>query len=136
MAMTKAGTVAGGPTGIPDRDPEATDQGGPAGVGGTSNTINPPRVKATEPGAAGTPGAGANTDLFNPWNNNAAFANGPADSETGETGSTSQGNQGASNVNAPYPAPTHLITGTRLPMTPSDIPKATGKIMRGGRGGK
>lgn len=135
MALTKANTTeTRGATGIPNADPVSVAQGGPEGVGGSGNTVNPPRVKATEPAGTGTPGAGSNTDLFNPWAGNSAFENSAADSETGETGSTSQDNQGASNVNKPYPAPNHLLTGTHLPTTPSDQPTGSGRIMRGGRG--
>jgi hypothetical protein len=135
MALTKSGVAPNaGPTGIPYTDPVTLDQGGPAGVGGSANTVNSPRVKATEPAGSGTPGAGSNTDLFNPWGGNAAFENSAADSETGETGSTSQDNQGPSNVNKPYPAANHLISGTHLPTTPSEAPTGSGRIMRGGRG--
>ena len=135
MALTKANTTeTRGATGIPNPNPVSTAQGGPEGVGGSANTVNSPRVKATEAAGTNTPGAGSNTDLFNPWNGNSAFENSAADSETNETGSTSQDNQGPSNVNKPYPAPNHLITGTHLPATPSDQPTGSGRIMRGGRG--
>lgn len=133
MAMTKAGNVpveTRGATGIPNPDPVATAQGGPEGVGGSANTVNSPRVKATEPAGTNTPGAGSNTDLFNPWAGNSAFENTPADSETNETGSTPQTGQGPSNVNEGYPAPNHQLTGTHLPTSSPGV----GRIMRGGRG--
>jgi hypothetical protein len=122
MALTKLNT-SGGQTGIPNPDPVSTDQGGPEGVGGSANTVNPPRVKATEPAGTGTPGAGSNTNLFNPWA-------GSGDSQPSQENSAPQGSQGASNVNAGYPAPNHQLTGTHLPTSTA----GTGRIMRGGRG--
>jgi hypothetical protein len=122
MAMTKAGTIPNaGPTGIPYSDPVSLDQGGPPGVGGSADTINPPRVKATEPAGSGTPGAGANTDLFSPWHDG-----------KGDTGVSDDSGQGGSNVDQAYPASKHLISGTPLPTSSA----GQGRIMRGGRGGK
>lgn len=122
MALTKLNTSASGPTGIPNPDPVSTAQGGPEGVGGSANTINAARVKATEP--ANDPGAGSNTNLFNPWS-------GSSQSEPSETNTAPAGGGKPSNVNLPYPAGNHLITGTDLPSTTG---AATGRIMRGGRG--
>lgn len=116
MAMTKLST-SGGPTGIPNPDPVSTDQGGPEGVGGSNNTVNPARVKATEPAGSGTPGAGANGDLFSPWHDG--------------KGQPATSGGGGSNVDRP-PA-THSVTGTALP---SGTGAGKGTIRRGGRGGK
>src|SRR6478609_4376024 len=124
MAMTKAGNIPG-PIGIPNASPVDTAQGGPEGVGGAANTVNPPRVKATEPAGGNTPGAGANTNLFGSF------------TTAGDHGSTSQANQGPSNVNEPYPTGhTHPVSGTPLPSSPSETPGGTGRVMRGGRGGR
>lgn len=126
MAMTKAGNVpveTRGATGIPNSDPVSVAQGGPEGVGGSGNVVNPPRVKATEPAGANGVGAGSNTNLFNP------FA-GSSESQPSEANSAPQGSQGASNVNEGYPAPNHQLTGTHLPTSTG----GTGRIMRGGRG--
>ena len=122
MVMTKAGAIGGGPTGIPNPDPVMTERGG-AGAGGGSNMVNPPRTRATEP--ANDPGAGSNTNLFNPWE-------GSSQSQPTGTNNAPKGGGKPSNVNSGYPAPNHLITGTDLPATTGA--SGSGRIMRGGRG--
>lgn len=119
MVMTKSGSVPGGPTGIPNPDPITTDQGGPEGIGGRANTVNPPRTRPAEPGG-NTAGTGQNADLFDPWG-------GRSHPGAAATNSANPSGGAGSNVNQPYP-------DRRLAGTQAASETASGRIMRGGRG--
>src|SRR5690242_5903437 len=95
MALTKMNT-SGGPTGIPNPDPVTVARGGPEGVGGSANTVNPARTRATESAGMDTPGSGVDKDLNDPWGGR-AHPGGAASNPANPSGGA------GSNVNLPYP---------------------------------